>query len=105
MTVSIISSGTARRDNPVAARPHPRRAAVWTPFESVVVVVGLLLLARRFGTRPGGHRQTVRGPRLASSLRSVHRFLKDWWVHLAAFGGFAVVTIVGLLVISAQVPR
>jgi hypothetical protein len=102
MTLSIIASGQVGRDTQFPARPHPRRTAVWTPFESVAWVVSLLLAVRRLGATPGGHRRAAAGTRVTSSVR---RFLKDWWVLFAVFGGFALVTIVGVLVLSAQVPR
>lgn len=105
MTISILASGSVGRDTQFAARPHPRRTAVWTPFESVAWVVSLLLAVRRLGAEPGGHRRVVAGTRVTVAVRRARRFVKDWWVLLVVGGGFAAVTIVGVIVLSLQVPR
>jgi len=105
MTVSILASVPARRDTVFPARPHPRRTAVWTPFESVAWVVSLLLAARRLGAEPGGHRRAAAGTRVTAAARRVRRFLKDWWVYVVVLGFVAVVTIGGLTVLSLQVNR
>jgi hypothetical protein len=102
MTISILASGPVRRDTLFPARPHPRRRSVWVPFESVAWALSLLLAVRRLGGSKGTHRRAAAGTRVTSATR---RFLKDWWVLLAVFGGFALVTIVGVLVLSVQVPR
>jgi hypothetical protein len=54
---------------------------------------------------PGGHRRAAAGTRVTISLRRVRKFLQNWWVLLVVGGGFAAVTIVGVLVLSVQVPR
>lgn len=106
MTSSIIIASPPRRGDPliaadlaVAGSPHPHRAVYAAPFESVLAFLSLLLAVRRIGGTPGEHR------RAATGTRRVRRFLKDWWVLLVVFGGFAVVTIVGAVVLSVQVPR
>ncbi|MEU7787719.1 hypothetical protein [Amycolatopsis sp. NPDC049159] len=105
MTVSILASGSTGRDTLFPARPHPRRAAVWTPFESIVWAVSLLCAVRRLGGSRGGHRRAAAGTRLNMAAGRAGKFLRDWWVLFAVFGGFALVTIVGVLVLSVQVPR
>jgi hypothetical protein len=105
MTVSILASGPVGRDTQFPARPHPRRAAVWTPFESVAWVVSLLLAVRRLGGAKGGHRRAAAGTRLNMAAGRVGRFFKDWWVYVVVLGFVAVVTLGGLTVLSLQVPR
>jgi hypothetical protein len=106
MTVSILASrGLARdvesRSVPIVVlgQPHPRRrAARW--FEPLLVALSLVLFARLRGRgRHAGARVT------ASMPGPVRRFLRDWWVLVVVGGGFALLTIVGLLVLSVQVPR
>lgn len=109
MTVSILASrglgsDTRSRALPIVVlgQPHPRRAAArW--FEPLLVVLSLVLFARLRGG--GQHRRAAAGTRVTSVLRSVGRFVRAWWVLFAVFGGFALVTIVGALVLSVQVPR
>lgn len=105
MTVSIIASGPVRRE--VQGRPHPRRVAVWMPFESIVWAVSLLCAVRRVGGSRGGHRRVAAGTRVTSSSARgpVRRFVKEFWPLLAVLGFFALVTVVGVLVLSVQVPR
>jgi hypothetical protein len=105
MTVSILASGPVGRDTLFPARPHPRRTAVWTPFESIAWAVSLLLAVRRLGVEPGEHRRAAAGTRVTAAARRARRLLKEFRVLLAVFGGFALVTIVGVLVLSVQVPR
>lgn len=105
MTVSILASGPFGRDTQFPARPHPRRAAVWTPFESVAWVVSLLLAVRRLGAEPGEHRRAAAGTRVTAGARRLGRFLRDWWVYVVVLGFVVVVTIGGLTVLSLQVPR
>lgn len=106
MTVSILASrglgcDTSSDATPIVVlgRPHPRRAAArW--FEPLLVVLSLLLFSRLRGRgRHAGTRVT------ASTPGPVRRFLKEWWPYLAVLAAFAVLTVVGLLVLSVQVPR
>lgn len=105
MTISILASGPVRRDTLFPARPHPRRTAVWTPFESIAWAVALPLAVRRLGAEPGDHRRASAGTRATAAARRARRFVKEFRVLLAVFGGFALVTIVGVLALSVQVPR
>ncbi|WP_410633311.1 hypothetical protein [Amycolatopsis sp. cmx-4-83] len=106
MTVSILASrglggDQVSRSVPIVVlgQPHARRKAPqW--FEPLLVALSLVLFARlRGGGRHAGTRVT------SSSLGRVRRFVRDWWVLFAVFGGFALVTVVGVLVLSVQVPR
>ncbi len=106
MTVDIIASRGLGCDTEstvvpivVLGRPHRRRAA--SPrFEPLLTVLSLVLFSRLRGRgRHAGTRVT------ASAPGPVRRFLRDWWVLLVVGGGFAVVTIAGVLVLSVQVPR
>jgi hypothetical protein len=91
-------------DPGAAGSPHPHRSAYTTSFETVLALLSLMV---RAGRRGGGgqHRQAPVGTRVTNSLRPVGRFLKNWWVLLLVGGGFAALTIVGVIVLSLQVPR
>src|SRR5689334_5841017 len=106
MTVSIIASrGLGREPRTTAlpivvlGQPHPRRVAA-PGFEPLLAVLSLVLFARLRGR---GRHAEVRGG--AATPGRVRGFLKEWWPHLAVLAAFAVLTIVGLLVLSVQVPR
>lgn len=104
MTVSILASrglgsDTRSRALPIVVQPHSRRAAV-SRFEPLLVALSLVLFARLRGG--GRHAET----RVTASVPSrTRQFLREWWPHLAVLAAFAVVTIVGVLVLSVQVPR
>lgn len=105
MTVSILASrglgsdiGSRGLPIVVLGRPHPRRvSAPW--FEPLLVVLSMVLFARLRGR--GRHA----GSRVTLSPGPVRRFLRDWWFLVVVGGGFALVTVVGVLVLSVQVPR
>lgn len=103
MTSSILSSPARHGDRlivadlVVAGSPHPHRAMYAVPFESVAWFVALLLFVRRLG-EGGQHRPERAGTRV--TMRRLRRFLKDWWVHLAVLAFVALVTIVGLTIVS-----
>jgi hypothetical protein len=106
MTVGIIASRGLGRDTQshalpivVLGQPHSRRAAA-SPIEPLLAVLSLVLFARLRGR--GRHAEVRRG---ASTSGRVRRFLKEWWPYLAVLTAFAALTIVGLLVLSVQVPR
>jgi hypothetical protein len=75
MTISILASTPVGSDTHVPARPHPRHAAVWTPFESVAWLLSLLLAVRRLGAEPGEHRRAAAAPQLTRALR---RWFGGW---------------------------
>jgi hypothetical protein len=106
MTVDIIASRGLGRDTSsgatpivVLGRPHQRRAAA-PRFEPLLTVLSLLLFSRLRGRgRHAGTRVT------ASASGPVRRFLKEWWPYLVVLVAFAALTVGGLVVLSAQVPR
>lgn len=105
MTVSIIASrglggDQVSRSVPIVVLGQPysrRKAARW--FEPLLVALSLVLFAR---LRGGGRHA---GTRVTASSGRVRRFLRDWWVLVVVGGGFALVTVVGVLVLSVRVPR
>lgn len=87
MTSSIIIASPARRGDrliaanlAVAGSPHPHRAVYAAPFETVLALLSLMVLAGRRGG-DGQHRRAAAGTRVTRAGRLLGR-VRRW------FGGW-----------------